>query len=65
MLKRVAAQETCPICKDNHWRSKCPHLQMEGRVPPPLDLWVLEPPVQAPFLDIKIEGPWVTIMIEK
>jgi hypothetical protein len=22
------------LCKDNHWRSKCPHLQMEGEVPP-------------------------------
>jgi hypothetical protein len=26
-----------PICKGNHWRSKCPHLQTEGRVPLPLD----------------------------
>jgi hypothetical protein len=28
----------CPLCKGNHWRSKCPHLQMEGGVPPPMDL---------------------------
>jgi hypothetical protein len=27
----------CPLCKGNHWRSKCPHLQMEGEVPPPMD----------------------------
>jgi hypothetical protein len=26
-----------PLCKGNHWRSKCPHLQMEGEVPPPMD----------------------------
>jgi hypothetical protein len=29
--------EPCPLCKGNHWRSKCPHLQMEGKVPPPMD----------------------------
>jgi hypothetical protein len=27
----------CPLCKGNHWRSKCPHLQIEGKVPPPMD----------------------------
>jgi hypothetical protein len=27
----------CPLCKGNHWRSKCPHLQMESKVPPPMD----------------------------
>jgi hypothetical protein len=27
----------CPLCKGNHWRSKCPHLQVEGGVPPPVD----------------------------
>jgi hypothetical protein len=27
----------CPICKGNHWRSKCPHLQIEGGVLPSLD----------------------------
>jgi hypothetical protein len=25
------------LCKDNHWRSKCPHHQMEAKVPPPMD----------------------------
>jgi hypothetical protein len=30
-----------PLCKGNHWRSKCPCLQMEGEVPPPMDWWVL------------------------
>jgi hypothetical protein len=27
----------CPLCKGNHWRSKCPCLQMEGEVPPLMD----------------------------
>jgi hypothetical protein len=26
-----------PLCKGNHWRSKCPCIQMEGEVPPPVD----------------------------
>jgi hypothetical protein len=30
-----------PLCKGNHWRSKCPCLQMEGKVPLPMDWWVL------------------------
>jgi hypothetical protein len=28
---------TCPLCKGYHWRSKCPHLQAEGGVPPPIN----------------------------
>jgi hypothetical protein len=54
----------CPLCKGNHWRSKCPHLQMEGGVPPPMDWWVLGPPVLALLLDINVEKPQVTT-IEK
>jgi hypothetical protein len=30
----------CPLCKGNQWRSKCPCLQIEGEVPPPMDWWV-------------------------
>jgi hypothetical protein len=25
------------LCKGNHWRAKCPRLQVEGGVPPPTD----------------------------
>jgi hypothetical protein len=25
------------LCKGNHWRSKCPHHQIEDEVPPPMD----------------------------
>jgi hypothetical protein len=38
---------------------------VEGRVPPPMDWWVLGPPVQAPLLDINTEEPRVTVMVEK
>jgi hypothetical protein len=38
---------------------------MEGRVPPPMDWWVLGPPVQPPLLDINDEKPPVTIIVEK
>jgi hypothetical protein len=33
----------CPCRKGNHWRSKCPHLQMEGKMPPLMDWWVPAP----------------------
>jgi hypothetical protein len=51
--------------KGNHWRSKYPHLQMEGKMPPPMDWWVPGPPVQAPLLNINVEEPWVVIILEK
>jgi hypothetical protein len=28
------------LCKGNHRRSKCPHHQMEGEMPPSMDWWV-------------------------
>jgi hypothetical protein len=28
---------SCPLCKGNHWRSKCLHLQVESGMPPPMD----------------------------
>jgi hypothetical protein len=30
----LAPNQDPALCKGNHWRSKCPHLQMEGKVPP-------------------------------
>jgi hypothetical protein len=42
-----------------------PHLQVEGRVLPPMDRWVLGPPGQAPLLDINVEAIRVTIIVEK
>jgi hypothetical protein len=70
--KRGIAQKTapaplgpCPFYKGNHWRSKCPCLQVEGGVPPPMDWWFLGLPVQAPLLDINVEEPQVDIIVEK
>jgi hypothetical protein len=55
----------CPLCKGNHWRSKCLCLRMEGGVSPSMDWWVPGPTVQALLLNINVEEPWVTIMVEK
>jgi hypothetical protein len=55
----------CSLCKGNHWRAKCPLLQMKGGVPPPMDWWVSGPPFQAPLLSINVEESQITIMVEK
>jgi hypothetical protein len=36
----LALNRDSALYKDNHWRSKCPHHQMEGEVPPSMDWWV-------------------------
>jgi hypothetical protein len=48
-----------PLNKGNHWRSNCSSFQVEGEIPPPMDLWVSEPPVQDPLLNINAEEPQV------
>jgi hypothetical protein len=72
MPKRGTAQEIapaplepCPLYKGNHWRSKCPCLQVESGVPLPMDWWVLGPPVQVLLLDINVEEPQVDIIVDK
>jgi hypothetical protein len=46
----------CPLCKGNHWRSKCPCLQMEGKMPL-LRIDGSWPPVPTPLLGIDVEEP--------
>jgi hypothetical protein len=42
-----------------------PVSRWKGGVPPPMDYWVLGPPVQAPLLSINVEESWLAIMAEK
>jgi hypothetical protein len=55
----------CPLCKGNHWRSKCPHLQMEGGVPPPMDWWDPGPPVKPLLFNINVGEPQASIIVGK
>jgi hypothetical protein len=46
----------CPLCKGNHWRSKCPASRWKTRCHL---LWIYgsQPPVHAPLLGIHVEEP--------